>query len=236
MKQTWLFLMVCVALFTGCKPIESLNPIYSDNNIIFDKGLLGRWGIPGETAVLRLERGADNSYVMIYEKTEDDGETKSVGVFDVHLVSLGGEKYFDIVSQTILQGGSRTLQMDSSRKSSRFAPAMQKVADGLYIEVLGPTPGKGTLQDLQVKLRPAHWFAKVDIREKSLSLSFLDDEWIAKAFKKRYVQASQMTASGEDGSKSWVLTSPTPELQQLIVRASDEPGAFAQMLSAQKLD
>ena len=126
--------------------------------------------------------------------------------------------------------------MDSSRKSSRFAPAMQKIADGLYIEVLGPTPGKGTLQDLQVKLRPAHWFAKVDIREKSLSLSFLDDEWIAKAFKKRYVQASQMTASGEDGSKSWVLTSPTPELQQLIVRASDEPGAFAQMLSAQKLD
>ncbi len=101
MKPTWLSLMVCVALFTGCKPIESLNPIYSDNNIIFDKGLLGRWGIPGETDVLRLERGANNSYVMIYERTWDDGETKEVDVFDVHLVSLGGEKYFDIVSQTV---------------------------------------------------------------------------------------------------------------------------------------
>ncbi len=113
---------------------------------------------------------------------------------------------------------------------------MQKIGDGLYIEVLGPTPGKGTLQDLQVKLRPSHWFAKVDIHEKNLSLSFLDDEWIAKAIKKKYVQASQMTASSEDSSKSWVLTGSTPELQQLIVRASDEPGAFEQMLSAQKLD
>ena len=126
--------------------------------------------------------------------------------------------------------------MDSSRKSSRFAPAMQKIADGLYIEVLGPTPGKGTLQDLQVKLRPSHLFAKVDIHEKNLSLSFLDDEWIAKAIKKKYVQASQMTASMEDSSKSWVLTGSTPELQQLIVRASDEPGAFGPLLSVQKLD
>jgi hypothetical protein len=235
MKQTWLCLMVCVAFFTGCKPIESFNPIYSDN-IIFDKGLLGRWDISGETAVLRMERGADNSYIMIYEKTGDDGETREFGVFDVHLVSLGGEKYFDIVSQTVLQGGSRMLQMDSSRKSSRFVPTLQKIGDGLYLEVLGPTPGKGTLKDLQVKLRPSHWFAKVDIHEKNLSLSFLDDEWIARAIKKKYVQASQTTASSEDSSKSWVLTGSTSELQQLIVRASDEPGAFEQMLSAQKLD
>jgi hypothetical protein len=235
MKLIWLCLMVCVALLTGCMPIESLNPIYTDNNIIFDKDLLGRWGIPAEGAVLRLERGGTNSYVMIYEKTENSGETKVV-VFDVHLVSLGGEKYFDIVSQTVVQGESRTLQMDSSKKSSRFAPAMQRLADGLYIEVLGPIPGKGPLQDLRVKLRPSHLFAKVDIREKSLSLSFLDDEWIAKAIKKRYVQASRMSASAEDGSKSWVLSSATPELQQLIVRASDEPGAFAQMISVQKLD
>ncbi|MGE5324767.1 MAG: hypothetical protein ACM3SW_18010, partial [Actinomycetota bacterium] len=165
-----------------------------------------------------------------------DQGTHEENVYEAHLVNLGGDKYLDVVPKNILGApAAATVRMNTAKKGARFAPTLQRIADGLYIEVLG-TPVKATIQELQIKLRPVHWFAKVEIHEKSLSLNYLDDEWVEKAIKKHYIQASHTTVSNEDNGRQWVLTGSTSELQSLIVRAADDPGAFGGGMAFQKVE
>jgi hypothetical protein len=228
------FLLACALCLAGCFPIDSLNPLYSDNNVIFDPALLGRWSGSEPNEFLRVERGENGAYLIVYEKKDNDaaGET----IFEAHLVSLGGEKYLDLVPTAMKwPSASSVFQMDSAKKGARFAPSLQRVATGLYVEIAGPSPVKGTMQELQLKLRPAHWIMKVEIHEKSVSLIYLDDDWVEKAIKKRLIQASHLKTTNEEGLKNWVLTGSTAELQQLVVRAADDPEAFGAGLAFQKV-
>ena len=227
-------LLFLLLFLTGCVPIDSLNPIYTGSDGIFDPALLGRWASGQSDESLRVERGENNSYLVIFEKKDQD--THEENVYEAHLVNLGGDKYLDVVPKTVLGApAAATFQMDRAKKNARFAPTLQRITDGLYIEVLGRAPGKARIQELQIKLRPVHWFAKVEIHEKSLSLNYLDDEWVEKAIKKHYIQASHMTASDGHEGKNWVLTGSTSELQSLIVRAADDPAAFGAGMAFQKI-
>ena len=228
-------LLLFVALFlTGCVPIDSLNSIYTDSDVIFDAALLGHWTSGQADESLRVERGENNSYLVIVDKKDQGAHQENV--YEAHLVNLGGDKYFDVVPKTVLGApAAATFQMDAAKKASRFAPALQRITDGLYIEVLGPTPGKATIKELQINVRPVHWFFRVEIHQKSLSLNYLDDEWVEKAIKKHYIQASHMAAPDADDGKDWVLTGSTAELQSLIVRAADDPGAFGGGMAFQKI-
>ena len=162
---------------------------------------------------------------MVFEKTQHD--VKEESVYEVHLVSLGGDKYIDVVPQQVPDlSAIYKFQMDSAKKGARFSPALQRVGDGVYVQVLGPTPGKGTIQELQVKLRRAHWFGKVQLHENNLSLDFLSSAWVEKVIKEKRIQAQRARIDEENSNKNWVLTGSTAELQSLIVRAADEPGSF----------
>ncbi len=235
MRKSAIFLALLLGSLLGCVPIDSLSPIYTDSNVIFDPALLGRWASRQSDESLRVERGENNSYLVVFEKKNGDAHEETV--YQAHLVNLGGDKYLDVVPENVLGApAAGTFWMDTGKKGARFAPTLQRIADGLYIEVVGPTPAKATIQELQIKLRPAHWFAKIEIHEKSLSLNYLDDEWVKKAIKKHYIQASHTTASNEDNPNSWVLTGSTAEMQSLIVRAADDPGAFGGGMAFQKIE
>lgn len=43
MKPTILCLLAVLACLTGCLPVDSLNPLYTDKDIVFDNTLLGDW-------------------------------------------------------------------------------------------------------------------------------------------------------------------------------------------------
>ena len=38
-----LLLFAGTLLLTGCVPVDSLNPLYTDKDIVFDESLLGTW-------------------------------------------------------------------------------------------------------------------------------------------------------------------------------------------------
>jgi hypothetical protein len=122
-----------------------------------------------------------------------------------HLVSLGGEKYLD-VSPTQFEGTAQQylFRTDGSKKGSMFRPALERISDGVYLEVRGPIPGKGNSQELQLKLRSAHWIFKVYLNEKTLSLSYLDQQWVEEAIKKKLLQAEHLKARSEN-SAEWLL-------------------------------
>lgn len=236
MKNLVAALAIALTVFlSGCLPVDSLNPLYTDGNVIFDPALLGRWAGSEPDEFLRVERGENNSYLIVYEKKENDAKTE--GVFEAHLVSLGGEKYLDLLPTAFKEPSAPLLfQMDTAKKGTRFAPSLQRIVPGLYVDVSGPTPGKETVQELQVKLRRAHWIMKVELHEKSISLIYLDDEWVMKAIRKKFIQASHLKALNEENLTNWVLTGSTAELQQLVVRAADDPGAFGTGIAFRKLD
>jgi hypothetical protein len=163
--------------------------------------------------------------MVITQKTTSGHLQETVHV--AHLVSLGGEQYLD-VSPRQFEGTAQQylFRTDGSKKGSMFRPALERISDGVYLEVRGPVPGKGNSQELQLKLRSAHWIFKVYLNEKTLSLSYLDQQWVEEAIKKKLLQAEHLKARSEN-SAEWLLSGSTAELQQFVVQHADEPGAFS---------
>jgi hypothetical protein len=226
MNKGYLAFFALLICLTGCVPVDSLNPLYNGNNVIFDPSLVGKWvsSNPDEGS-LRFDRAEEDAYQMVStEKTSSGlaGET----VFVAHLVSLGGEKYLDVEPRQ-LEGSSQMylFRTAPSKKGSKFEPTLEQIGRGVYMEVAGPNPGKGTSQELQVRIRPAHWIFKVYLNEKSLSLSYLDREWVQEEIDKKLIQARYLKSRDQDGH-SWVLSGSTAELQQFVVQHADDPGAF----------
>jgi len=75
-------------LLAGCVP--SLNPLYLEENLVFEPELLGVWAEkPGDKERWTFERAGDKAYRVVYEDDEGRGE------FDVHLLKLGEKLYVD---------------------------------------------------------------------------------------------------------------------------------------------
>jgi hypothetical protein len=227
------FLLLCLS---GCVPVDSLNPLYSANNVIFDPGLVGRWATSDpDSSTFRFDRYDDDSYQMVVTG-KSQSNLPGEAVFTAHLVSLGGEKYLDVEPRQFDRPSQMyLLHTDPEKKGSKFEPSLQQIASGIYMEVSGPNPGKGTSQEMQVKIHPAHWIFKVYLREKSLTLDFLDREWVEEQIGKKLLQARHLNAKNENGS-NWVLSGSTAELQQFVVHHADDPGAFDSGWSMAKID
>lgn len=223
--KKFLLLLAGLLLLTGCVPVDSLNPLYTDKNVIFDPALIGKWvGSNPDDGSLRIDRAEENAYEMLFTQKNSDSVTNTVYI--AHLVSLGGEKYLDVSPRQITATSQQFLfRTDPVKKNSRFEPGLERVDEGIYLEVVGPTPGKGNSQELQLRLRPAHLIFKVYLGEKTLSLAFLDEEWVRQAIRKKLLQADHLKARSEN-SMSWVLSGSTAELQQFVVQHADDPGAF----------
>jgi hypothetical protein len=225
MKPKILCLLALLACLTGCVPVDSLNPLYTANNVIFDPALLGKWvgGNPDE-GFLRFDRAAQDSYQMVM--VSRNSEAVEEQIYIAHLVNLGGEKFLDVSPKELEPSAEQYLfRTDPVRKGSRFEPKLERIGTGFYVEVLGPTPGRGNSQELQLKVRPVHWIFKVSLSEKTLTLSYLDREWVQEAIKKKLIQAEHVKAK-EGNDTGWVLSGSTAELQQFIVHHADDPEAF----------
>jgi hypothetical protein len=234
-RKISLLVLLCFLFLTGCVPVDCLNPLYTDSNVIFEPALLGKWAGAEPDESVRIERADNNAYQIILTEKKDSS-TMQETVYEAHLVSLGGEKYLDLVPKQFPGSSNDILfTMDSAKKGSRFAPRLEKIAEGLYLEVLGPTPGKGTAQELHVKLRPVHWIFKVEQHEKSLSLYHLDDTWIRDAIRKKTIQA-QYAKARDNATTAYVLTGSTADLQALVVHTVDDPGAFVEGMALRKVE
>ena len=236
MSKKWLLLLLLPVCITGCVPVDSINPLYTEKNVIFDPVLVGKWGGPNaDEGGLRFERTDDDAYQMVMTEKRSSGWAKE-SIFVAHLLSLGGEKYLDVEPREFEASSHLLLfRTDPSKKGSKFEPTLERIGSGVYLEVLGPNPGKGTSQELQVKVRPAHWIFKVYLSEKSLSLSYLDREWVQEAIDKKLVQARHMKARDEN-TLNWVLSGSTPDLQQFVVQHADDPGAFDAGMALSKIE
>lgn len=92
MRRSWVFLVVGSVLTGGCVP--SLHPLYTQNDVIFETALLGKWGDPD--SFWRFEKAAVNNPTgRGYLLTMCDSGKPPVKLL-AHLLRLGDTLYLDL--------------------------------------------------------------------------------------------------------------------------------------------
>lgn len=98
MKKRNIVLAAAIAvLFAACIP--SINPFYTDKDVVFEPKLLGEWQEKekaDEPEIWRFEEGKDKVYKLTI--TEKEGKQ---GEFEAHLFKLKQEYFLDIVASEI---------------------------------------------------------------------------------------------------------------------------------------
>ena len=91
-KKPLILIPLLIVLFaTGCL-VRSLNPLYTEKDVIFDPALIGVWEPDyGDKEKWEFQKGEGKSYKLIHT----DKHTNRA-IFEVHLVKLGSWKFLDI--------------------------------------------------------------------------------------------------------------------------------------------
>jgi hypothetical protein len=174
MNKGYLVLLALVACLTGCVPVDSLNPLYTGKDIVFDESLLGYWvgpdgGKEGGVEFSRLEEYGEKGYVVTIF-TDGKKSPNDKMVFHARLVKLGKAQFLDMVASAWdAEPESFSLQIKSDKEGTKIEPALLKLGASSYLEF-----SDGTAADsgkIQATLRPAHWSAKSTKHEKNSFLS-----------------------------------------------------------------
>jgi hypothetical protein len=87
MRFRILLMAVAAASLSGCM-VVSINPLFTENDLVFDEQLVGTWEEDHNQMV--VEKGTDGSYHMTY--VEDDERTD----YRLSLLKLGDQFFWDM--------------------------------------------------------------------------------------------------------------------------------------------
>jgi hypothetical protein len=214
-------------LLTGCVPVDSLNPLYTDKDLAFDKSLLGSWvgadkGEEGGLEILAREKDGKKSYLLVMTDKDKDLNVFKKTVYHASLVKLNEHLFLDVVQQSFEpQSATYFLQVKSGKSGPTIQPALVKICEAAYLEFQNGAPdGK-----VGARVRRAHWIMKVAKEEKTLQLDWADDEAFGKAVQAGTVKLPS-TLLGEGKNKDVVITASTQELQKFVVEHADDKKFF----------
>ena len=118
-KKTMFYLLAIV--LGGCVPVMSLNPLYEQENIIFEQKLLGVWvdDVNDPEVIWDFNRpdANKNEYRLVY--TDDDNKK---GIFQVNLVKLKERLFLDVFPASYPSGKDEAEDMKLTYNVFFFAP------------------------------------------------------------------------------------------------------------------
>jgi len=225
--KKFLLLLAGLLLLTGCVPVDSLNPLYTDKDLAFDKSLLGSWvgadkGEEGGLEILAREKDGKKSYLLVMTDKDKDLNVFKKTVYHAWLVKLDEHLFLDVVQQSFEpQSATYFLQVKSGKSGPTIQPALVKIGEAAYLEFQNAAPdGK-----VGARVRRAHWIMKVAKKEKTLQLDWADDEAFGKAVQAGTVKLPS-TLLGEGKNKDVVITASTQELQKFVVEHAEDKTFF----------
>jgi hypothetical protein len=225
MKKLFCLLML-VAFLAGCMPLDSLEPLYSDKDAVFDSALLGEWLSPdsSDEGVMTFAE-VSNPQVSSYQITmrDKDGTSK----YGAHLVDLQGHRFLDVVPENWdARAESYALHLDRSTNGVSLQPRLLRLGPAAYMEFnsSGPDSSAGKIK---ARLRPAHWFFKVTIDGRKLRLDWIDDEKLQKQVAQGKIHVGHALL-GEGKTKDVVITATTQDLQKFVVAHVNDDQLFSE--------
>jgi hypothetical protein len=81
--------LVALTIFAGCVP--SLNPVYTDEQLVFDPNVLGQWVQANSQNKWEFVQGDGKSYRLLY--TDEEGRQ---GRFVAHVAEVDGTRFLDL--------------------------------------------------------------------------------------------------------------------------------------------
>jgi hypothetical protein len=99
MKTKKVLSYVLVGLLGGCVPVMSLHPLFTEQDVIFEEKLLGKWvdDVNSPNSIWEFSRidSAEKADEKAYKLVLSDKEGKK-GLFTAHLVKLEGKLFLDV--------------------------------------------------------------------------------------------------------------------------------------------
>jgi hypothetical protein len=227
--KKFLLLLAGLLLLTGCVPVDSLNPLYTDKDLAFDESLLGSWvgpdkGEEGGLEILAREQDGKKSYLLVMTDKNKDLKVFKKTVYHASLVKLNEHLFLDVVQQNLEpQSAPYFLQVKSGKDGMTIEPALLRLGEATYLEFSSGAPGSGG--KIAAHLRRAHWIMKVLRKDKTLQLDWVDDEVFRKAVQAGTVKLPSMLL-GEGKNKDVVITASTQELQKFVAEHADDTTFF----------
>lgn len=84
--------VLAATLLLGTSCVPSINPIFTDRDLVFDQSIVGKWADPGSTETWEFFSSNEKEYRLIH--TDENGKT---GAFSARLANLRGKTFLDIV-------------------------------------------------------------------------------------------------------------------------------------------
>lgn len=234
MLKRYLVLFALLACLTGCMPLDCLNPLYTEKDIVFDKSLLGDWvsiNKDNEEATLRfvtlVEDGKEDGYDVTMSGRNSDGMCSSME-FNAHEIEIGGNRYLDLVTR----GGDASdqvypLQITESKKGMAITPSFLRVGTASYMEFIGGAR-------VEARLHIAHWFARITRNGDKMRLDWIDDDDFKKTAAAGKFHLSHLSLGhgkkksvfGAAKQRDILVTASTEELQKFIAEHGNDNELF----------
>lgn len=157
MRHTILMAVLGILILcSGC--IRSLQPFYTEQDLLFEQNLIGQWAEDGDKEIWAFSKKGMNSYTLVF--TDDEGRK---GQFVAHLVKIKGKRFLDIFPEEL------ELKENNFYKF-HFLP----IHTFLYVEQIIPT--------LQMRFPDADWLKKfIAGNTNAIQHDIVDDEIILTA-------------------------------------------------------
>lgn len=224
--------VVFVGLMAACGPVSSLNPLFTNKDVVFDAGLLGDW-MDGSSdgSILRFERDQSNGYRIIDTEFDQNqnGSTKQTA-YRAHLVSLDGRRFLDVVPEQLDVQATLPQMTLGDRQIASERGYFSRLGDGFYFELSDNEAGAAA----RASIKQAHWIFNVQSDSGTLRLASLDEDWLKKAIDHGQVAISNVATM--DDEHELILTAETADLQRFVLEHADDPDAFPELEEWRRLN
>ena len=221
-------LLAFMVFMAGCQPVDSLNPLYTDKDVIFDPALLGKWTEEGGTMEF-IEDPDDQyerryrDYMMIFRDDETSHQTE----FKARLINLQGHRFLDVEQLLpMVFEESYYLDVKQTKQGPRFSTQFVHAGDGTYLEFANDDTGH--TGEFTLRVRVAHWFFRITSDDNGLRLDPIDDDHLETLLEEKKAQITHIMARNSyKDSHELLLTAETAELQRFVVEHVNDDNFFS---------
>ena len=240
MNKKHLVFFALLACLTGCVPVDSLNPLYTDKDVVFDESLLGEWvGMDAnEKGGMKFIKEGNDAYVAVMSDTDANGEQKNT-FYDVHLLNIAGQKFLDVLPREwSASQASYPLRLGGGKGEQKIEPPLLRLGESAYMEFAAD----GKSPAVVAHLRNAHRFFKIKTDGKKLHFDWIDDDKLKEAVLKGTVHiGNALVASGSSvrrhsatDNRDIVLTASTADLQKFVAEQMNNEKIFTEHADMQR--
>lgn len=219
-------LMACTLFLVGCAPADSLNPLITKEEAIFELGLVGTWEKDSDSGqskdrLIFSKAAPKDPQSCEYDVIFSSGENEKGW-----LGRLEGELYLDLSCAAELNNqGVHIFQEINVTPAFYLAPQVVRLNDQLLLRLEAEkeeSDDAGSNDHLRIQVSAIHRFFKVELEEKHLRLGYLDDEHLGKLLEEKKVNL----AAVQSNDQGLILTAPTHQLQQMVRQLTLDPEAY----------